>query len=87
MICPFYRKDLKLSFLGKFKKLNPLFNKNVIYNTPLRAQAESIVKQHAIEFTDQDVIFLADNENNGVKQHRFPSSSIQKYVLMKKVAG
>ena len=36
-----------------------------------RTQTESILKQQPIELTNLDVLFLADNENNGVKQHHF----------------
>ena len=45
--------------------------KNVTYNALIRTQAECILKQHAIKITELDVVFLADNENNSVKQHHF----------------
>ena len=34
-----------------------------------RTQTESILKQQPIERTNLDVVFVADNENNGLKQH------------------
>ena len=36
-----------------------------------RTQTESILKQQPIELTNLDVVFIADNENNGLKQHHF----------------
>ena len=36
-----------------------------------RTQTESILKQQPIELTNLDVVFLAENENNGLKQHHF----------------
>lgn len=65
--------------------VNMHHSKNVAYYALVKTQPESTPKQHAIKLTDLNMIFFADNENNGVKQHHFPSSSIQEYAITKKI--
>ena len=69
--------------------LNYVLLEDVIYNALLKTKAESIPKQHAIEFIDQDVAFLDNNDHNDAKQHHFSSSSIYWNMLKncKKIAG
>lgn len=58
--------------LKKFTNLT--FNhhlESVIDNAPTKTEAESILTQQANKFTDIAVVFLANNENIGVKQHHF----------------
>ena len=57
--------------------LNMHHSENVAYYPLVRIRVQSTLKQHAIELTDQVALLLADNENNGLKQHHLSLLSIQ----------
>ena len=86
---PFPAPPLHAPLIKERRGWTTYYLENVIYNALLKTKAESIPKQHAIEFIDQDVAFLDNNDHNDAKQYHFSSPSIYWNMLKncKKIAG